>query len=188
MLLDSGRTAHSVFNIPIPVTAESTCNFSKNSDTGRTLQQVDLIMWEEIVTCLRNRILTVDRSLHDLMQTDRPFGGNFLVLAGDFRQILPVVPGGSRGQIVSACFKVSSLYLDCRFQLLIENMRLAALQADPAADAEAVNFPEFLLTVGEGRIQGEQCPEWISLPQYVAFEHSVRNVCLKVFRKFTTSA
>ncbi|CDF36294.1 unnamed protein product [Chondrus crispus] len=149
-LLDGGRTAHSVFKIPIPVSAESTCSFSTNSDTGRTLQQVDLIIWDEIVMCHRHCIETVDRSLRDLMQTDRPFGGKFLVLAGDFRQILPVVPGGSR--------------------------------ADPAADVEALNFPEFLLSVGEGRLQGEQRPEWISLPQSVEFEHTIRNLCLKVFQ------
>ncbi|CDF38180.1 ATP dependant DNA helicase PIF1 [Chondrus crispus] len=149
VLLDGGRTAHSVFKIPIPVSAESTCNFSTNSDTGRILQQVDLIIWDEIVTCYRNCTETVHRSLRDLMQTDRPFGGKFLVLAGDFRQILPVVPGGSRG--------------------------------DPAADVEALNFPQFLLSVGEGRLQCDQRPEWISLPQSVAFEHTIRNLCLKVF-------
>ncbi|CDF40970.1 ATP dependant DNA helicase PIF1 [Chondrus crispus] len=125
VLLDGGRTAHSVFKIPIPVSADSTCSFSANSDTGRTLQQVDLIIWDEIFMFHRHCIETVDRSLRDLMQTDRPFGGKFLVLAGDFRQILPVVPGGSRGQI-----------------------RL----------------------------------EWISLPQSVAFEHTIRNLCLKVFQ------
>ncbi|CDF39624.1 Helicase-like protein [Chondrus crispus] len=182
VLLDGGRTAHSVFKIPIPVSAESTCSFSANSDTGRTLQQVDLIIWDEIVMCHRHCIETVDRSLRDLMQTDRPFGGKFLVLAGDFRQILPVVPGGSRGQIVSACVKASPLYRECRFLRLTENMRLAALRADPAADVEALSFPEFLLSVGEGRLQGEQRPEWISLPQSVAFEHTIRNLCLKVFQ------
>ncbi|CDF33193.1 ATP dependant DNA helicase [Chondrus crispus] len=182
VLLDGGRTAHSVFKIPIPVSAESTCSFSANSDTGRTLQQVDLIIWDEIVMCHRHCIETVDRSLRDLMQTYRPFGGKFLVLAGDFRQILPAVPGGSRGQIVSAWVKASPLYRECRFLRLTENMRLAALRADPAADVEALNFPEFLLSVGEGRLQGEQRPEWISLPQSVAFEHTIRNLCLKVFQ------
>ncbi|CDF36554.1 unnamed protein product [Chondrus crispus] len=181
VLLDGGRTAHSVFKIPIPVSAESTCNFSTNSDTGRTLQQVDLIIWDEIVMCYRNCIETVDRSLRDLMQTDRPFGGKFLVLARDFRQILPVVPGGSRGQIVSACVKSSPLYRECRLLCLTENMRLTALQGDPAADVEALNFPQFLLSVGEGRLQCDQRPEWISLPQSVAFEHTIRNLCLKVF-------
>ncbi|CDF39089.1 ATP dependant DNA helicase [Chondrus crispus] len=139
VLLDGGRTAHSVFKIPIPVSAESTCSFSANSDTGRTLQQVDLIIWDEIVMCHRHCIETFDRSLRDLMQTDRPFGGKFLVLAGDFRQILPVLPGGSRGQIVSACVKASLL-----------------------SDVEALNFPEFLLSVFQGIRDNHADPAWLT--------------------------
>ena len=104
------------------------------------------------------------------------------MLAGDFRQILPVVPGGSRGQIVSVRVKASPLYRECRLLRLTENMHLAALRADPAADLEALNFPEFLVSVGKCRIQGEQRLEWISLPQSVAFKHTIRNLCLKVFQ------
>ncbi len=32
---------------------------------------------------------SLDRMLRDVMGNDRPFGGNLLVLAGDFRQVLP---------------------------------------------------------------------------------------------------
>ena len=124
VLLEGGSTARSVFNIPILVSSESTCNFSTNLDTGRTLQQIDIIIWDDIVMCHRKCIATVDRSFRDLMQTDRPFGGKFLMLAGHFRQILPVVLGGSRDQTVSACVKASPLYRECRF------LRLTLLLSD----------------------------------------------------------
>ncbi|CDF35745.1 ATP dependant DNA Helicase Pif1 [Chondrus crispus] len=169
VLLDGGRTAHSVFKIPIPVSAESTCNFSTNSDTSRTLQQVDLIIWDEIVMCRRNCIETVDRSLRDLMQTDRPFGGKFLVLAGDFRQILPVVPGGSKGQIVSACANLPRC---------IESADSCAL---PRTCASLLSRRTLQQMRRLSTLQCEQRPEWISLPQSVAFEHNIRNLCLKVF-------
>lgn len=181
VLLDAGRTAHSVLNIPIPVTAESTCNVSANSDDGRVLKEVDLIIWDKIVMCHRHCIEAVDRSLRDLTETDRPFGGTFLVLAGDFRQILPVVPGGSRAQIVNACVKSSCLYQEFRFLRLTENMRLSALRADPSADSEALQFPEFLLSVGEGRVQGSVQRDMISLPGFVSFQLTIRNLCLEVF-------
>ena len=116
------------------------------------------------------------------MQTDPPFGGKFVVLAGDVIQIVPVVPSGSRGQIVSACVKASPLYRECRFLRLTENMRLPALRADSASDVESLKIPEFLLSVGEGRLQGKQRPEWISLPQSVAIEHTIRSLCLMVFQ------
>ncbi len=60
-----------------------------------------------------NRILldALDRSLRDLMELgDIPFGGKVIVLAGDFRQVLPVVKGGSRAQIVNAALNRSELW------------------------------------------------------------------------------
>ena len=71
VLLEGERTAHSVFKILIPVSTQSTCNFSTNFNTGRTFQQVGLIIWDEIFMCYRHCIETVDRSPRDLMQ-NRP--------------------------------------------------------------------------------------------------------------------
>ncbi len=44
----------------------------------------------------------VDRTFQDLTRLDRPFGGVVVVMGGDFRQVLPVIPKGSRAQIVQA--------------------------------------------------------------------------------------
>jgi hypothetical protein len=38
----------------------------------------------------------------DLSLADVPFGGKVVVLGGDLRQILPVIEGGSRPQIIDA--------------------------------------------------------------------------------------
>jgi len=39
----------------------------------------------------------VDRSLRDLRNNeDQPFGGITICFCSDFRQILPIVPGGNR--------------------------------------------------------------------------------------------
>jgi len=59
---------------------------------------------------------SVDRTLRDLMQLDdaqaieKIFGGKTMVLGGDFRQILPVVPKGGREDIVSALLLRSHLW------------------------------------------------------------------------------
>ena len=56
-----------------------------------------------------------DSSLRDIMKDvspalgSLPFGGKVVVLGGYFRQVLPVVPRGNRGQIVTASLKKSSL-------------------------------------------------------------------------------
>ena len=45
---------------------------------------------------------TLDRSLRDITRCDLPFGGKVMVFGGDFRQVLSVVPRGTRAQICDA--------------------------------------------------------------------------------------
>lgn len=56
VLLDGGRTAHSVFKISVPVSTKRACSFSANSNTSRALQQVYIIIWDDIVMCHRHSI------------------------------------------------------------------------------------------------------------------------------------
>ena len=67
----------------------------------------------------------LDRSLRDVMRRpDDPFGGLVVIFGGDFKQILPVFPGGSRFDIVNA--SLCSLILWDSFEVLklTKNMRL----------------------------------------------------------------
>lgn len=52
----------------------------------------------------------INRSLKDLLDIDKPFGGKTVMLSGDFRQILPVIPKGSIGQIIDSCINQSPLW------------------------------------------------------------------------------
>jgi ATP-dependent DNA helicase PIF1 len=56
----------------------------------------------------RQAVEALDNSLRDIMDRhELPFGGKTIVLGGDFRQVLPVVKKGSRGQIVGASLRRS---------------------------------------------------------------------------------
>jgi len=66
-----------------------------------------LIIWDE-ASMMHCRVFeVVDRTVRDLMQlddtqaTEKIFGGKTMVLGGDFRQILPIVPKGGQEDIVS---------------------------------------------------------------------------------------
>jgi hypothetical protein len=56
----------------------------------------------------RNCFEAIDKILHDILRCTNenndkiPFGGITVVLGGDFRQILPVVPKGRREHVVNA--------------------------------------------------------------------------------------
>ena len=54
LLLPGGRTAHSMFKIPIPTMESSTCNIDKGSDRAELLKMAKLIIWDEVPIVLIN--------------------------------------------------------------------------------------------------------------------------------------
>ncbi|XP_031127601.1 uncharacterized protein LOC116029697 [Ipomoea triloba] len=115
LLLPGGRTAHSRFAIPIAVNRDSTCNISQGSHLAELLIQAKLIIWDEAPMMHKHCFEALDKTMRDLLRHSDPhsvhktFGWKTVVLGGDFRQILPVVPKGSRQDIVSAA--INSSYL-----------------------------------------------------------------------------
>jgi hypothetical protein len=89
MLLLGGTTAHSTFHIPIPANETSTCNLSYAE--REALKRVSLIIYDECSMVHADVANTVERTLRDVMQNQRPFGGKVVLWMGDFKQLLPVV-------------------------------------------------------------------------------------------------
>ncbi|XP_022156991.1 uncharacterized protein LOC111023820 [Momordica charantia] len=100
-LLPGGRTAHSRFNIPLQATDSTMCNISKQSVRLELLQKARLIIWDEAPMAKRYTIESLDRSFRDIMDCPQPFGGKIIIFGGDFRQVLPVLPKGTRQQTVA---------------------------------------------------------------------------------------
>lgn len=68
-----------------------------------------------------------------------------MVLSGDFRHILPVMPTGSKYKIILFCFKLLK-FNECFTTLKIsENMMLKSLREKPNADKESLRYPDLLL-------------------------------------------
>ena len=44
----------------------------------------------------------LDRTLREITDTDQPFGGKTMLLSGDFRQCLPVIPHANQAEVVDA--------------------------------------------------------------------------------------
>jgi hypothetical protein len=91
-IMPGGRTAHSVFKVPIKISDGSTCKFSKQSDTTDLLRRVALIIRDVVAITKRQFVETLDRYLQDIMGCELPFGRKVMVFSGDFRQVLPIVP------------------------------------------------------------------------------------------------
>jgi hypothetical protein len=86
------------------------------------LRETSHIIWDEVPNQNRFDPETVDGTLRDIRNVDKPFGGITVVFGGDIRQILPVIPRGSRGQIVAACLKCSPLWQSVQELKLKTNM------------------------------------------------------------------
>ena len=143
ILLKGGRTAHSTFKIPIPCGPKNRCNLAGHTDLVKKMKEVDLIVWDEVLMCDRNCIEAVDRTLQDLRNNRYRFGGTTTLFYGDYRQLLPIVPGGSRGQIVHATCKRSPLNSWVQKLVLDQNMRFIQLMNDPNADEAALQYPNW---------------------------------------------
>ncbi|XP_019192717.1 PREDICTED: uncharacterized protein LOC109187011 [Ipomoea nil] len=83
-----------------------------------------------------------------------PFGGKTIVFGGDFRQILLVIPKGSRQDIVNATINASYLWLYCKVLRLTKNMRLQNSSSN--SDSEKLTqFSEWIANIGDGESQGQ---------------------------------
>ncbi|CAA7062247.1 unnamed protein product [Microthlaspi erraticum] len=155
LLLQGGRTAHSRFGIPINPHETSTCNMEKGGDLANLVKEASLIIWDEAPMMHKHCFESLDRSLSDIVGNEdgKPFGGKVIVFGGDFRQVLPVIPGAGRAEVVCSALNSSYLWKHCKVLKLTKNMRLLSdnLTAEEATDLK--HFSKWILDVGDGKIE-----------------------------------
>ncbi|XP_019199615.1 PREDICTED: uncharacterized protein LOC109193230, partial [Ipomoea nil] len=74
-----------------------------------------------------------------------------IMQSGDFRQILPVIPKGTRQDIVGASINASYLWRSCKVFRLTKNLRLRSLQSDTEVK-EIEKFAKWIANIGDGTI------------------------------------
>ena len=145
MLLERGRTFHSRMKAPLNPDDESMLKIPAQSELAKLVRMAKLLVIDE-ATMLDNRLLAaLDRSLRDLMRSDCQFGGKVLVLSGDLRQCLPVVPGASRAGIVERCINQSALWEHFEVMEMTKNMRVLA-----SGDERLIEWDDFITNIGNG--------------------------------------
>ncbi|XP_016195314.1 uncharacterized protein LOC107636308 [Arachis ipaensis] len=68
LLLPNGRTAHSLFCIPIELNEESVCSIKKDSQRAELIRRASLIIWDEASMTNKLAFEALDRTFHDLMK------------------------------------------------------------------------------------------------------------------------
>ncbi|XP_071565387.1 uncharacterized protein [Temnothorax nylanderi] len=147
-LLEGGKTAHAAFKLPLNLNHAETplCNISKQSNMAQVLQDCKLIVWDESTMAHKGGFEALSTTLKDIRGNDGVMGGVTVLLAGDFRQTLPVVPRGTRADEVKACIKASHLWPLIWKLSLRKNMRVYL-----RGDVSAGQFSKLLLKIGDGK-------------------------------------
>uniref|UniRef100_A0A7N2MWF6 ATP-dependent DNA helicase n=1 Tax=Quercus lobata TaxID=97700 RepID=A0A7N2MWF6_QUELO len=173
-LLPGGRTAHSRFKIPLIPEASSTCSISKQSDLAELIRRAVVLIWDEAPMVNRRALEALDRTLQDLMEINSPFGGKVLILGGDFRQVLPVIPKGTKAELLDACIVNSPLWRYIKILHLTQNMRSINDQ----------QFSEYIRRIGDG-IEPFATDDLIKVPSSMAIpwegDHSIAQLIEQVF-------
>ncbi|XP_077273719.1 uncharacterized protein LOC143903730 [Temnothorax americanus] len=146
-LLEGGRTAHAAFKLPLNLiqTEIPLCNISKQSNMAKVLRDCKLIVWDESTMAHKGGFEALSTTLKNIRGNDGVMGGVTVLLAGDFRQTLPVVPRGTRADEVKACVKKSHLWSLIRKISIRKNMRVHL-----KGDVFAGQFSKLLLKIGDG--------------------------------------
>lgn len=161
-LLSGGRTAHSAFKLPLNLDRfeQPVCSISRNSNKGRLLQRCKAIIWDECTMAHKKSLEALDRTLKDLRRSESIMGGVVVVLAGDFRQTLPVIKRSTPADELNACLKRSHLWSKIQEFKLATNMRVHLL-----GDSTAEVFSNQLLSIGEGSFPLHPLTSKIKFPQ-----------------------
>ncbi|XP_028807349.1 uncharacterized protein LOC114762065 [Neltuma alba] len=171
LLLPNGKTAHSQFAIPLAITEDSVCNIRQGSPLAELLIETTMIIWDEAPMANKYCFEALDRTLRDIMKLPNPnavnqvFGGKTIVLGGDFRQILPVIPRGSREDIVFTSINASYIWNDCKVFTLTKNVRLTTGNSSQCSK-EIAEFARWIVSVGDGEIDVEDgTNDTITIPE-----------------------
>lgn len=142
-LLLGGRTLHNVFKLPIQIVENSVSSISANSPQAEAIKAAHLIIIDEVSMCPKHALRLIDRFLRDICGVDRLFGGKTILLCGDFRQTLPVIPHGSRVTLIENCVTSWHEFENFKTFTLTQNMR---------ALTEEIEFVEFIKLLGNGEL------------------------------------
>ena len=140
-LLPKGMTVHKVLGLPVPLLSDYSSNIAVQSKKGQFLRQTDVFIWDVAPMAPRYALEIRDRTLKDIKSNDLLFGGKIVILGGDFRQLLPILPRSIGSEVINLSIKSSILWKVFHKFQLTWNMR--AIDKD-------ISFSKFVLDVGNG--------------------------------------
>ncbi|XP_052833426.1 uncharacterized protein LOC128251090 [Octopus bimaculoides] len=128
-------------------THEGLCVKPEESEAEEMITLAKLIVWDEATTSHKAAFEALDTTLQDFKNNKKIMDGVTLLMAGDFRQTLPVIPRGTRADELRACIRSSYIWQHVKQLTLTTNMRVHI-----RGDLLAAQFSNNLLDIGNGKL------------------------------------
>nr|GEZ30734.1 hypothetical protein [Tanacetum cinerariifolium] len=122
------------------------------------------------------------------------FRGMTVLLRGDFRQLLPVIPKAKRPELVQACINRSELWRYCKVFTLTYSMRVNEHFLNGEINTSKQEFNQWVLAMGDGILpakmkEGEDEPTWIDIPKKFlikTWDCPIRQIIEETYPDFTS--
>ena len=101
-----------------------TSSIHPNDSHAQLIQDTSVITWDEAPMSNKAVLSCVEETCQSVIRNQAPFGGKIVILLGNFRQMCPVIHGGSKADVLDASIKLSPLWLSfqkMQFTQLIRN-------------------------------------------------------------------
>jgi hypothetical protein len=143
---------------------DSVSRIKINQSEGEVIQRASLVIIDEASMVSKSVLNCLDDLFKKTMNNDLPLGGKCTMLAGDFRQCLPVsdIPAIENSSTLS--LKYSNLWQHFIKMSLINNMR---------ANSDEVEFKEWSLRLGNGEEDTIDNDSLIRLPDLIVCEQNI---------------
>jgi hypothetical protein len=109
-LLKGATTVHKAFKVPVNFRAGLHITVDRSAPEYKTLSRAKVIIIDEASALSKELLNFINDVLKQIEGNNENFGGKILILGGDFKQTLPVIPKGTDLQTISNCIKSSLLW------------------------------------------------------------------------------
>ena len=130
---------------------EMNCPIDKNSTMAKLLCESKMILMDEVVMMDKVDLERISSTLQFLTGVNLPFGGKNVIIAGDFRQILPVKRNDF--ETIEHCIKNSVLWKYFDINSLVINERVNSMKRKGMEPDE--EYADWLLKLGVNEL-----PNW----------------------------
>jgi ATP-dependent DNA helicase PIF1 len=150
---------------PLNPDDETMLKIPAQSELDKLVQMARLLVMDEATLLDNRQLAALDRTLCDLMGCTEPFGGKVLVLSGDLRQCLPVVPGASRAGIVERCINKCALWQNVQVMELTKNMRVLT-----SNDQHLKDWDTLITSIGNGTFGTPTDADMVKFPSVMCIK------------------